>query len=140
MEDFLMNTEGNCSFQITGWDENTYQEITDAAKLSHAKVTQSYSGAIEGTSSVDYLMSYTVNGTASFVGLERVSGSIDGKTGTFVIQHTGTFSHGTARSSWSIVPGSGTGDLSALRGNGNYIAGHGEPAQVFFTYTFEPSI
>jgi hypothetical protein len=136
----LMNKEGNCTFQITGWDENTYQEITDVAKLSHAKVTQSYTGAIEGTSSIDYLMSYAVNGEASFVGMERVSGSLDGKNGTFVIQHMGTYSDGKARSSWSVVPGSGTGDLSALRGKGNYEAGHGEPAQVFFTYTFESDI
>ena len=132
-----MATESKCTFQITGWDEKTYQEIEGSAKLSHAKVTQSYSGAIEGTSSIEYLMSYTVQGTATFVGLERVSGTVDGKTGTFVLQHTGDFSEGIARSSWSIIPGSGTGELASLRGSGSYVAGHGEPAQVSFTYTFE---
>jgi len=132
-----MTTDTACTFQITGWDEKTYQEIEGSAKLSHAKVTQTYSGAIEGTSSIEYLMSYTVHGTANFVGLERVSGTVDGKTGTFVLQHTGSFSEGKARSSWSIVPGSGTGDLANLRGSGHYVAGHAEPAQVFFTYTFE---
>jgi hypothetical protein len=133
-----MSNEGHCTFQVTGWDEKTYQEIEGAAKLSHAKVTQSYSGAIEGTGSVDYLMSYTVGGTATFVGLERVSGRIDGRDGTFVIHHNGSYSEGKARSSWSVVAGSGTGDLRALRGNGNYVAGHGEPAQVSFTYAFAP--
>ena len=132
-----MTTDTKCTFQITGWDEKTYQEIEGSAKLSNAKVTQSYTGAIEGTSTIEYLMSYTVHGTATFVGLERVSGTVDGKTGTFVLQHTGEFSEGKARSSWSIVPGSGTGDLASLRGSGNYVAGHGEPAQVSFTYTFE---
>jgi len=134
-----MTTNTKCTFQITGWDEKTYQEIEGSAKLSNAKVTQSYSGAIEGTSVIEYLMSYTVHGTATFVGVERVSGTVDGKAGTFVLQHTGAFSEGKACSSWSIVPGCGTGGLASLRGKGNYVAGHGEPAQVSFTYSFEPN-
>lgn len=134
-----MTTYATCTFQIVGWDEKTYEEIEGGAKLSNAKVTQSYSGAIEGSSSVEYLMSYSVHGTATFVGLERVSGMVDGKTGTFVLQHTGAFAEGKARSSWSIVAGSGTGALASLRGEGSYIAGHGEPAQVSFTYSFEPN-
>lgn len=134
-----MTTNAKCTFQITGWDEKTYQEIEGSAKLSNAKVTQTYSGAIEGTSSIEYLMSYTVHGTAIFVGLEHVSGTVDGKSGTFVLQHTGSFLEGKARSSWSIVPGSGTGGLTNLRGKGSYVAGHGEPAQVSFTYSFNPN-
>lgn len=134
-----MSTEAKSTFQITGWDEKTYQEIEGNAKLSHAKVTQTYSGAIDGDSSVDYLMSHTTDGTATFVGLERVSGVVDGKSGTFVIQHTGSFSEGKARSVWAIVLGSGTGELARLRGSGSYVAGHGEPAHVSFSYAFEPA-
>ena len=131
-----MSVESKCTFQITGWDEKTYQEIGGGAKLTNAKVTQSYSGAIDGTSTIEYLMSYTVQGTANFVGLERVSATVEGKSGTFVLQHAGSFSEGKARSSWSIVPGSGTEGLANLRGEGSYVAGHGEPAQVSFTYSF----
>jgi hypothetical protein len=137
--DSAVTTDTKCTFQITGWDEKTYQEIEGSAKLSNAKVAQSYSGAIEGTSSIEYLMCYSVHGTATFVGLERVSGTVDGKIGTFVLQHNGSFSQGEARSSWSIVPGSGTGGLASLRGKGSYVAGHGEPAQVLLTYSFEPN-
>jgi len=134
-----MSVEAKCSFQITGWDEKTYQEIGGAAKLSNAKVTQSYSGDIEGTSSVEYLMSYTTQGTANFVGIERVSGAVAGKTGTFVIQHVGSFSEGKAHSSWSIVEGSGTEGLASLRGEGSFVASHGEPAQASFKYSFSPN-
>ena len=132
-----MTTEATCTFQITGWDEKTYEEIGSGAKLTQAKVTLSYEGAIKGTSSIDYLMSYAVDGTASFVGLERITGAVDGKSGAFVLQHVGDFVDGVARSAWTIVSGSGTGDLQNLRGNGNYVAGHGEPAQVSFFYDFE---
>ena len=134
-----MTTETTCIFQITSWDEKPYQEIGGGAKLTNAKVTQVYSGAIEGTSTIEYLMSYTVQGTASFVGLERFSGTVEGKAGTMVIQHAGSFSEGIARSSWSVVPGSGTDDLASLRGKGSYVAGHGEPAQVSFVCSLEPN-
>jgi hypothetical protein len=134
-----MTTESTCTFQITNWNEKSYEDIGGGAKLTHAKVTQSYSGAIEGTSTVEYLMSYTVHGTASFVGLERISGKVEGKAGTLVLQHVGSFSEGKARSSWSVVPGSGTGDLANLHGKGSYVAGHGAPAEVAFICSFEPN-
>lgn len=133
-----MTADAKCTFEITGWDEESYEEIEGGAKLSQAKVTQSYSGAIEGIGSVEYLMAYTVNGTASFVGIERVTGSVDEKSGTFVIQHVGAFKDDKATSSWSIVAGSGTGALADLRGHGTYVAGKTGPAQVHFSYYFEP--
>lgn len=135
-----MITNGTCTFKITGWDEQTYQEIEGGAKLTNAKVKQSYSGDIEGTSTVEYLMSYTVHGTASFVGLERVSGTVAGKVGTFVLQHAGSFLEGKARSSWSIVEGSGTGNLAGLRGSGTYVAALGGAAEVSFAYSFAPGV
>jgi hypothetical protein len=133
-----MSTESLCTFQITNWNEKPYEDIGCGAKLTNAKVTQSYAGAIEGTSTVEYLMSYTVHGTASFVGLERMSGKVNGKAGTLVLQHVGSFSEGKARSSWPVVAGSGTGDLAGLRGKGTYIAGHGTPAEVTFVCSFGP--
>jgi hypothetical protein len=125
-----------CTFKITGWDEKTYQEIGGSAKLTSAKVTQSYSGGIEGTSAVEYLMAYTVDGTASFVGLERVTGSVDGKSGTFVIRHVGMYSD-KARSTWTIVEGSGTDALANLQGSGSYEAGHSDDGHPMnFEYSF----
>ena len=133
-----MTEHAKARFQIVGWDEKTYEEIGDGAKLTQAKVSQTYEGEIKGTSSVEYLMSYAVDGTASFVGLERITGEVDGKSGTFVIQHLGSYSDGAARSSWSVLPGAGTGDLVNLRGDGGYGAGHGETGEVSFSYNFEP--
>ena len=55
------------------------------------------------------------------------------------LQHVGGFSDGKARSSWSVVVGSGTEDLTSLQGEGSYVAGHGEPAQASFKYSFAPN-
>ncbi len=61
--------------------------------------TKTYTGDIEGEGQVEYLMMYRSDGSATFVGLERVVGRIGGKTGTFVLQRTGIFESGQAKES-----------------------------------------
>jgi hypothetical protein len=70
-------------------------------------------------------MLYRDDGSATFVGLERVVGRIGGQTGTFVLQRTGVFESGQAKESYSVVLGSATGELSGLRGEGSSAVGHG---------------
>ena len=106
-------------------------------KLTRAKVSQKHQGTIEAEGSVEYLMSYAADESATFVGLELVRGAVAGKRGSFVIRHSGAYEGGQARSSWDIVPGSGSGELTGLRGEGKYIVGHAEPASVSFRYRFE---
>ncbi|HEX6133802.1 MAG TPA: DUF3224 domain-containing protein, partial [Longimicrobiales bacterium] len=80
---------------------------------------------IDGAAQVEYLMMYRADGSAAFVGLERVVGRIGEKTGTFVLQRTGTFEGGQARESYAVIPGSATGDLKGLLGDGSSAVGHG---------------
>ena len=95
-----------------------YEEIGGGAKLTRASVIKSFSGDIEGEGKVEYLMAYRADGTASFVGMERVVGRLAGRSGSFVLEHRGTFEGGTAKITWNVVPGSGTGDLRGIRGQG----------------------
>jgi hypothetical protein len=60
-------------FQITGWDESPYIEKEDGSKKSLAKITQHYSGVIEGSGEPQYLMSYQSAASAVFVGFEVVT-------------------------------------------------------------------
>jgi hypothetical protein len=129
-----MVIEARCTFRIVAWKEDPYDAPEGGTKLSHATVSQAYTGAIEGTGAVEYLMSYAADGTAEFVGLERITGSVEGRSGSFVLRHAGVFEGGKAKSSWTILPGRGTGALSTLRGEGSFVAGHGEPARVEFRY------
>ncbi len=102
-----MAEKDQCSFQISSWDEKPYEEIEGGAKLTRARVTQTYHGVIEGSGAVEYLMIHRGDRSASFVGLERVNGSVGGKSGSFVLQHVGTFEGGTAKSNWFVVPAAG---------------------------------
>ncbi|WP_372627869.1 DUF3224 domain-containing protein [Arsukibacterium sp.] len=128
-----MTTKLNGTFQITGWDESPYLEDDDGTKQSHAKITQTYSGEIEGSSQLQYLMSYQIGGSALFVGFETVSASVNGKSGSFVVQHTGKFEAGVATSNFEIVPNSGKSGLSGISGKGFFKSGENGQANYEFT-------
>ena len=128
-----MTTRLNGLFQITGWDETAYSENDDGSKQTNAKITQNYQGDIEGTSELQYLMSYTSNGSAVFVGIETIFCSIDGKSGGFVIQHNGKFEAGVASSNFSIVPDSGKDAFVGITGTGSFTSGENGQA----SYTIE---
>ena len=115
----------NARFAIKSWDEKPYSEGHDQPRLTRATVTKKFTGDIEGESHVEYLMMYRSDGSASFVGLERFVGGIAGKSGSFVLQRTGQFENGVAKESYSVIPGSGTGELQSLIGEGTSAVGHG---------------
>jgi hypothetical protein len=120
-----MNRTANARFAITSWDEKPYAEGEGRPKLTRATVTKTYSGDIEGEAQVDYLMMYRGDGSASFVGLEQVTGRVGGKAGTFVLQRIGAFEDGQAKESYTVIAGSATGELQGLLGSGNSAVGHG---------------
>ena len=111
------------TFTPTTWDERAYAELEGAPKLTHAHVTNSYAGDIEGEGTSDSLMFYSDDATATYFGFERVVGKLDGRSGSFVLQGSGTWKDGAATTTWSVVPGSGTGELKGLRGDGGFTTG-----------------
>jgi len=120
-----MKKVANARFTIKSWDEKPYSEGPDMPKLTRASVTKTYTGDIEGEGQVEYLMMYRSDGSASFVGLERVVGRFAGKTGAFVLQRTGVFESGQSKESYSVIAGSTTGELRGLKGDGVSALGHG---------------
>jgi len=126
----------NARFAITTWDEKPYSEGPDLPKLTRATVKKTFTGDIEGEGQVDYLMMYRSDGTASFIGLERITGRVGGKSGSFVLQRTGVFEDGQAKESYSVLPGSATGELRGLRGEGTSSVGHGMEHPFTLNYEF----
>jgi len=124
----------NCRFAITSWDEKPYSEGHDLPKLTRATVTKTFTGDIAGEGHVEYVMMYRGDGSATFVGLERVVGHLAGRAGSFVLQRTGVFESGVAKESYSVVPGSGTGELRGLRGEGMSAVGHGTEHPLTLNY------
>jgi uncharacterized protein DUF3224 len=131
-----MATSANARFAIKSWDEKPYSEGQGLPKLTRASVTKAFTGDIDGEGHVEYLMMYRADGTATFVGLERFTGRVDGKSGSFVLQRTGVFEDGQARESYSVVPGSATGELRGLSGHGTSSVGHGTEHPFVLEYEF----
>src|SRR6266513_1850440 len=105
-----MKNVANSRFTIKNWDENPYSEGQDLPKLTRAAVTK------------------------TFTGLERVVGRVAGKAGSFVLQRTGVFENGAAKESYVVIPGSGTGELRGLRGEGTSAVGHGTEHPLTLNY------
>ena len=129
-----MKKRANARFAITSWDEKPYSEGEDLPRLTRASVVKTFTGDIEAEGRVEYLMMYRGDGSATFTGLERITGRIGDKTGTFVLQRNGVFEGGQAKESYSVVAGSGTGELSGLTGEGNSSVGHGSEFPFSLSY------
>ncbi len=126
-----MSARATGGFTCRSWDEKPYSAIDGGPRLTRASVTNSFEGDIEGEGTLEYVMVYRDDSSGSFLGLEHLVGRLGGRAGSFVLQHSGTFEGGTVTATWRVVPGSGTGELRGLRGEGGFVAKHGEPRTLF---------
>jgi hypothetical protein len=117
------------SFTPTKWDEKTLDQISEIKKITKASVVLSFGEGdeIAGSATVEWLMFYKHadekdqhNSSATFVGLIRFDGKLNGKSGSFVMQDRGTFDSGALNAVLAILSGSGTGELDCITGNAKY--------------------
>ena len=102
-------------FDLTRWDEEVYDEA-DGVKLQAVALAKAFEGGITGTSTARLLQAFSPDGSAAYVGIERVAAEVDGRKGTFVLRHSAVGSAAGGAMSVDVVPGSGTGDLAGLSG------------------------
>jgi hypothetical protein len=132
-----MEKTGKAILTMKSWNEESYTEVDGERKLTRTHAISTYEGDIKGEGTLDYLMAYSPNGFGNFVGLERIVGRIGGRSGSFVVQHTGTFEPKSVSTHWNFVPGSGTGELEGLSGGAEILlVGYG-PYPITFDYDFE---
>lgn len=108
------------TFEITAWDQAVYDSPADGPPLSNATITKSYTGTLTGTGTVHMLACQSgedgKNG-AGYLAQERVVGTLDGRTGTFVLHHGAIGGPGMEDEMYGfVVPGSATGELEGLTG------------------------
>jgi len=121
------------TFEITGWDETVYDAPDEGPPMARATVRKRFSGPLEGTSSAE-LLTAKGDGGAGYLASERVEASLEGRRGTFVMQHGGIGDETEQRAFGSIVPGSGTGELEGLRGDATF-AHDDAGARLTLSYT-----
>ena len=120
-------------FRITGGHEETYSE-RNPGRLARVGGTQSFSGGIAGSGRIEWLMCFRADRTADFVGLQEIDGAIDGRRGALVLTSVGSHDGVRSTGTWTIVPGTGTGNLSGIVGNGRWKAGPGPTGTFELVY------
>ena len=131
-----VTTRANATITVHKYEPVAYDEPADGPVLTRIHVEEAFSGDIEGDGVVEFLQAGRADGSASFVGIERVSGTVAGRQGTFLLQDAGTVEANIVSGDWFVVPGSGTGELADLRGTGSFRANLGENAEVHLDYWF----
>ena len=92
-------------------------DSVEGANLGRLALDKRFHGDLDGTSKGEMLTAMTtVKDSAGYVALERVTGTLQGRTGTFILQHSGTMTRGTPHLVVTVVPDSGTGQLTGLAG------------------------
>ena len=106
------------------------------AALGRMTIDKQFHGDLEGTSKGQMLTAGTdVKGSAGYVAIEKVSGTLHGRNGTFILQHTGTMNRGAPQLSITVVPDSGTGQLAGLAGKMAIIIAADGKHSYEFEYT-----
>lgn len=122
-------------FTVTSWQEDPWDERDGAGKLTHARITQRFSGELDAEATIQMLMAYAADGeSAEYVGVQRMDGALDGRKGTFVLRSGGRYADGVARIDLTVVEGSGTGDLAGLTGSGSAEAPMGSTGTYRLVY------
>ena len=112
-----MNSLAAGTFEVTMTPEPPY-DVNEGASIGRVAIKKQFSGDLNASSTVEMIgaRSTQVKGSAGYVAVERVTGSLHGKSGSFVLQHNGTMTRGKGELSVSVVPDSATGELKGLAG------------------------
>jgi hypothetical protein len=115
------------------YDEEPYAEA-DGVELSRVHISRTFTGDLEGESTAELMIAKSEGG-GGYLGHDRVTGVLDGKSGGFVFQHTGIMGPAGISNTGMIVPGTGTGELEGITGEGTMLAD--EEGNHTFTLTYE---
>ena len=134
-----MTTRASGTFDVKLNPLETYNR-TEGANLGRLSIDKQFHGDLEATSQGEMLSAMGANkGSAGYVAIERVSGKLADRSGSFVFQHSGTMTRGAPQLSVSVVPDSGSGELVGLSGTMAIIIAEGKHSYEF-DYTFAETL
>jgi len=121
-----MKTHASGTFDVK-LNPQSSEEDADGTGLGRLSIDKQFHGDLEATSKGEMLSAGTsVKGSAGYVAIERVRGALQGRTGTFILQHSGTMTRGAPQLAISVVPDSGTGGLEEISGTMTINIVHGK--------------
>ncbi|MGE5110299.1 MAG: DUF3224 domain-containing protein [Acidobacteriaceae bacterium] len=126
------------SFDVKVIPQKPDSDVAEAAGLTRMTIDKQFHGDLEATSKGEMLASRPdAKGSGGYVALERVTGTLNGRRGSFVLQHSATMTRGVPNLSITVVPDSGTDELTGLSGKLNIIIGADGKHEYEFEYGME---
>jgi hypothetical protein len=132
-----MTSQASGTFLTSSYDMQPFHEVEGAPTLLHYKQNDTFSGDIQGEGINQNVVVMNADGSATFIGYQRIVGKVGGRSGSFVLQHTGNTVGSITTGTWTVVPGSGTGELRGLKGSGGFSYNGSENVPYNFDYSFE---
>lgn len=132
--------KATASFDVTTWDATPYDQPSEGPELTRVIIHKAFRGDLEGESAGEGLFCGLKDpgSGAGYVVSERVIGRLDGRSGTFVLQHGGLMGPSVApRTFGHVVPGSGTGELAGLVGEVEFNQAEGGQHSLTLEYDFD---
>ncbi len=128
-----MTTRATGTFEVTITPQPA-DDRTDGATLGRMSLDKQFSGDLQATGRGQMLTAMGgVAGSAGYVAIERVTGTLGGRRGSFILQHTGTMAAGAQSLSVTVVPDSGTEELTGLAGSMTITV---EPGRHSYTFDY----
>lgn len=116
-EEITVTRHATGTFDVKVNPQKPDNKEAEAANFSRMSLDKQFHGDLEATSKGEMLGAMgEVKGSGGYVALERVTGTLNGRKGSFVLQHSGTMVHGVPTMSVTVVPDSGTGELAGISG------------------------
>jgi hypothetical protein len=126
-----MNNSATGTFEVVLKPQTLFHETSPL--LGRLSIDKTFHGDLSATSTGEMLSARTsVENSAGYVAIERVNGTLHGRKGTFVLQHSSTMTRGEGQQSITVVPDSGTDELVGLSGNMIIIVKDGKHNYEFF--------
>ena len=126
-----MTNHATGTFEVKLVPQKPDNEESGKANISRMSGDKQFHGDLEGTSHVEMLSVGDPRGSAGYVAMERVTGKLKGRSGSFALQHSGTLTRGVPQLAITVVPDSGTGELAGLSGKMNIIIENGKHSYEF---------
>jgi hypothetical protein len=131
-----MTNHANGPFEVKMTPQKPDNPVSEAAGFTRMTGEKQFHGDLEATSRVEMLaISPDAKGSGVYVALERVTGTLKGKSGSFALHHTGIMNRGVPQLSIEVVPDSGTGQLAGLTGKMTINIAAGGKHSYEFEYT-----
>jgi len=129
-------TRAKAKITVQNSEAKPYDQTVSPA-LVEIRLSETFTRGIDGESPVRALQVLRDDRSACLVSAQRFSGKLGGRQGTFVLQGSETVDNGKIKATWFVIPGSGTSDLSGLRGEGGFDGDFGKGSDGWLDYWFE---